>query len=126
MDEKGFTASLGRNISTRDALQKSQTYLLQNYARADLVLERGNGVYVFDNDGERYLDCVSGLAVNALGHGDYDDLELIREQSATLITFRISITRFPVHYSPRQPREKSPSPIGCSSVTPAPRRSRLR
>jgi predicted acetylornithine/succinylornithine family transaminase len=85
MDEKGFTASLGRNISTRDVLQKSQTYLLQNYARADLVLERGNGVYVFDNDGERYLDCVSGLAVNALGHGDYDVLEVIREQSATLI-----------------------------------------
>jgi len=72
-------------MSTRDILQKSQTYLLQNYARADLVLERGNGVYVFDNDGERYLDCVSGLAVNALGHGDYDVVETIRRQAAHLI-----------------------------------------
>lgn len=85
MDEKGFIASLGRNISTRDAFQKSRTYLLQNYARTDIILERGNGVYVFDNDGERYLDCVSGLAVNALGHGDYDVLEMIREQAGMLI-----------------------------------------
>lgn len=72
-------------LSTREILQKSQTYLLQNYARADLVLERGNGVYVFDNDGERYLDCVSGLAVNAFGHGDHEIVEAIRRQAGNLI-----------------------------------------
>lgn len=72
-------------LGTREVLQKSQMYLLQNYARADLVLERGNGVYVFDNDGERYLDCVSGLAVNALGHGDHDVVEAIRRQAGVLI-----------------------------------------
>ncbi len=86
VDEKQSIATqFTQAVSTRDALQKSQTYLLQNYSRADLVLERGNGVYVFDSDGERYLDCVSGLAVNALGHGDYDVLEAIREQSGRLI-----------------------------------------
>jgi predicted acetylornithine/succinylornithine family transaminase len=49
------------------------------------VLERGNGVYLFDTDGERYLDCVSGLAVNALGYGDYEVIEAIRQQSGRLI-----------------------------------------
>jgi len=84
-NENAFTSVLARSMGTREILQKSQTYLLQNYARADLVLERGNGVYLFDNDGQRYLDCVSGLAVNALGHGDHDMLEAMRDQAATLV-----------------------------------------
>jgi acetylornithine/N-succinyldiaminopimelate aminotransferase len=50
-----------------------------------MVLERGNGTYVFDSEGGRYLDCVSGLAVNALGHGDYDICETIREHASNLI-----------------------------------------
>ena len=83
--EKRLTTPLSQAVSSRDILQKSQTYLLQNYARTDLILERGNGVYLFDNDGERYLDCVSGLAVNALGHGDYDVLEAVRHQVGKLI-----------------------------------------
>jgi len=49
------------------------------------VLERGNGVYLFDNDGVRYLDCVSGLAVNALGYGDHDILEAVRQQVGSLM-----------------------------------------
>jgi acetylornithine/succinyldiaminopimelate/putrescine aminotransferase len=31
---------------------------------------RGAGVYLFDSDGRKYLDLVSGIAVNALGYGD--------------------------------------------------------
>ena len=85
MDSESLQLLLLRPMKTREVLQKSQTYLLQNYGRYDLVLERGNGVYVFDNDGERYLDCVAGISVNALGHGDYDVVEAIREQAGRLI-----------------------------------------
>jgi acetylornithine/N-succinyldiaminopimelate aminotransferase len=45
-------------------------YLLQTYPRPDFVLERGEGVYLYDTEGRRYLDCVAGIAVNALGDGD--------------------------------------------------------
>ena len=38
------------------------------YARADLAFERGEGVYLFDQNGRRYLDFGSGVAVTALGH----------------------------------------------------------
>ena len=43
-------------------------YLLQTYARYPLVLDRGKGCYVFDPSGKRYLDFITGIGVNALGH----------------------------------------------------------
>jgi acetylornithine/N-succinyldiaminopimelate aminotransferase len=42
--------------------------LLQNYNRADIAFERGEGPYLFTEKGERYLDFGTGLAVNGLGH----------------------------------------------------------
>ena len=42
--------------------------VMPTYARYDLTLERGQGVYVFDNTGKQYLDFGSGIAVNSLGH----------------------------------------------------------
>ena len=85
MDKESLDLAFSRPMKTRDVLQKSQTYLLQNYGRYDLVLERGNGVYVFDNDGNRYLDCVAGISVNALGHGDYEVVETIKAQAGRLV-----------------------------------------
>ena len=57
-------------MRTQDVIKNEQQYILQTYGRPEFVLERGNGVYLFDTDGNRYLDFVSGLAVNALGYGD--------------------------------------------------------
>ena len=72
-------------MKTDSLIEQEQKYILQTYGRPDLVLERGNGVYLFDLDGNRYLDFVSGLAVNALGYGDYDVLKAIEQQSAQLM-----------------------------------------
>ena len=44
--------------------------LYGTYARSELAFERGEGVRLFAQDGRRYLDFHSGIAVNALGHGD--------------------------------------------------------
>jgi predicted acetylornithine/succinylornithine family transaminase len=44
--------------------------LLGVYGPRDLTIVRGEGSYVWDDAGNRYLDCVSGVAVNALGHGN--------------------------------------------------------
>jgi predicted acetylornithine/succinylornithine family transaminase len=49
-----------------------------------LVLVRGEGSYVWDVDGRRYLDFTAGLAVAALGHGRADLADILREQFATL------------------------------------------
>src|SRR3954447_13482623 len=60
-------------------------YLLQNYARYPLVLARGKGCHVYDLSGKRYLDFVSGIGVNALGHAHPRIVKAIRDQAAKLI-----------------------------------------
>jgi acetylornithine/N-succinyldiaminopimelate aminotransferase len=60
-------------------------YLLQNYARYPLVLDRGKGCYVFDPSGKRYLDFITGIGVNALGHAHPRLVKVIREQAGRLL-----------------------------------------
>lgn len=60
-------------------------YLLQNYARYPLMLDRGEGCYLFDTKGNRYLDLISGIGVNALGHAHPRMMKVITEQAAKLI-----------------------------------------
>ncbi|NLT43734.1 MAG: aminotransferase class III-fold pyridoxal phosphate-dependent enzyme, partial [Anaerolineae bacterium] len=57
-------------------------HIMQTYRRANFVLDRGEGVYLFDTDGRRYLDFSAGIAVNALGYGDPEVMEVIRDQAA--------------------------------------------
>ena len=42
--------------------------LMQTYARLPVTFSHGEGVYVYDTGGRRYLDGISGIAVNGLGH----------------------------------------------------------
>jgi len=60
-------------------------FLLQNYARYPLVLDRGDGCYVYDVEGNRYLDFIAGIGVNALGHNHPRIVQVIREQAGLLI-----------------------------------------
>jgi acetylornithine/N-succinyldiaminopimelate aminotransferase len=60
-------------------------YLLQTYNRYPVVLARGKGVFLFDTEGNRYLDFVSGLGVNALGHAHPRIVKTIRDQAAKLL-----------------------------------------
>jgi acetylornithine/N-succinyldiaminopimelate aminotransferase len=60
-------------------------YLLQNYARYPLVVARGKGCYLFDTQGRRYLDFITGIGVNALGHAHPRLVKTIREQAGLLI-----------------------------------------
>ncbi len=62
-----------------------QSALFPIYARPEFVLDRGEGVFLYDTEGRRYLDCVAGIAVNALGYGDREVLETLRVQAARLI-----------------------------------------
>jgi len=59
--------------------------LPKNFAPDFLVLERGEGVYVTDKDGNRYLDMGAGIAVNALGYGREDLAKIAYDQMKKLI-----------------------------------------
>jgi acetylornithine/N-succinyldiaminopimelate aminotransferase len=60
-------------------------YLLQNYSRYPLVIHRGKGCHVYDMSGNRYLDFIAGIGVNALGHAHPRIVKVIRDQAALLI-----------------------------------------
>jgi predicted acetylornithine/succinylornithine family transaminase len=58
---------------------------LQNYARYPLVLHRGKGCYLYDLDGNRYLDLISGIGVNSLGYSHPRITKVIRQQAGLLL-----------------------------------------
>lgn len=72
-------------MDTKEIIDLEQNYILQTYARPDFVLERGDGVHLFDTDGKRYLDFVSGLSVNALGYNNPTIGDAISAQARKLI-----------------------------------------
>ena len=66
-------------------VELEKKYLLGTYNRYPIVLTRGKGVFLYDLEGRRYLDFVSGLGVNALGHAHPRVVKTIREQAGRLI-----------------------------------------
>lgn len=66
-------------------IDREKQYVLQNYGRYPLVLDRGKGCYLYDLDGKKYLDLISGIGVNALGHAHPRILKVMREQAGLLV-----------------------------------------
>ncbi|MDP6633122.1 MAG: aspartate aminotransferase family protein [Dehalococcoidales bacterium] len=60
-------------------------YYMQTIVRTPVTLVRGEGVRVWDDQGNEYLDFVNGLAVNCLGHCHPDVVEAVTEQAGTLM-----------------------------------------
>jgi acetylornithine/N-succinyldiaminopimelate aminotransferase len=73
------------DLSAQAIMDLEREHLFQNYARYPIVLARGKGCYVFDTEGRRYLDFISGIGVNALGHAHPRIVKVIREQAGILI-----------------------------------------
>jgi acetylornithine/N-succinyldiaminopimelate aminotransferase len=71
--------------SLEQIISLEQTNLLQNYARYPVALHRGKGCYVYDIDGNRYLDLISGIGVNSLGHAHPRITKVIRQQAGLLL-----------------------------------------
>ncbi len=60
------------------------TAVMPTYGRVDIAFERGEGPYLFDTDGRRYLDFCGGIAVDVLGHAHPYLVATLQEQSAKL------------------------------------------
>ena len=58
---------------------------MPTYPPPPLTFVRGEGCYLFDSDGRRYLDCLSGLAVTSLGHAHRAVAEALHDQASTLL-----------------------------------------
>ena len=60
------------------------SYLAKNYNRKKISFKRGRGSYLFSTDGKKYLDMLSGIAVNSLGHAHPKLVKTIKDQSKKL------------------------------------------
>ena len=63
----------------------ANTHLIPTYKRQPVAFERGEGVWLFDTDGNRYLDALAGIAVNALGHAHPALMGAITDQAGKLL-----------------------------------------
>jgi len=64
----------------RDIFKSEKEFILQTYKRTPINISYGKGVYLYTEDGKKYLDFFSGLAVNALGYGNEKVNQAIEDQ----------------------------------------------
>jgi len=65
--------------------KKSSEYLFQNYGRIPLAFDHGEGAYLYDTEGKKYLDLVAGIAVNSIGYAHPKWVKAVQEQAAKLV-----------------------------------------
>lgn len=72
-------------MSSKEIIKLGNKYLMRNYGRIPLAPVEGDGARLWDADGKEYLDFVSGIAVNALGHCNLAVVDAICDQAKKLI-----------------------------------------
>ncbi|MCM1046541.1 MAG: aspartate aminotransferase family protein [Candidatus Gastranaerophilales bacterium] len=70
---------------TKNYIEEAERDLLHTYNRYQIVLDRGEGVYLYDIEGKRYLDFVAGIAVFALGYHNQEYNDALKGQIDKLI-----------------------------------------
>lgn len=70
---------------TQEYIAQAERDLLHTYNRYPIVFDRGEGVYLYDKEGKKYLDFFSGIGVNALGYHYKDYDEALKEQIDKLL-----------------------------------------
>ncbi|HTP66879.1 MAG TPA: acetylornithine transaminase [Geobacteraceae bacterium] len=72
-------------MNSQGWIDKADKYIMKTYGRYPLVPVRGEGCYLWDADGNRYLDFLAGVAVNNLGHCHPRVVAALQKQAAELI-----------------------------------------
>lgn len=66
-------------------IESAEQHMLHTYNRNQIVLDHGEGVYLYDTDGCKYLDFAAGIAVQALGYGNKEYNDALKHQVDKLI-----------------------------------------
>ena len=72
-------------MSMQEYIDQAEQNLLHTYSRYQVILDRGEGVHLYDVNGKEYLDFVSGIAVFALGYGNREYNDALKAQIDKLI-----------------------------------------
>ncbi len=74
------------NMTKQELIDTAHKYLNESLMkRYDIVAEQGDGMYLIDANGDRYLDFIGGIAVNATGYGNRAVIDAIKEQAENLL-----------------------------------------
>ena len=91
-----------QNDDAASLLKRDADVLVPVYARFPVVMDRGDGVYLYDTTGNRYLDLMAGLGVNALGHAHPRMVAAMADQAATLVHLSPQYAnRYPIELAER-------------------------
>ncbi|MBQ3546430.1 MAG: aspartate aminotransferase family protein [Lachnospiraceae bacterium] len=72
-------------MTTKEYISMADEAILHTYNRYQIVLEKGDGVYLYDTDGNKYLDFASGIAVFAFGYNNKEYNDALKEQIDKII-----------------------------------------
>jgi acetylornithine aminotransferase/acetylornithine/N-succinyldiaminopimelate aminotransferase len=72
-------------MNTKELIEDEKNYLIQTYTRPAMVLDKGEGLKVWDLEGKLYYDFIGGIAVNALGYSHPEVVKAIQKQAEKII-----------------------------------------
>ncbi len=72
-------------MTTDDVQRLEASHILQTYRRAPVVFTRGQGIFIYDEDGQQYTDLISGIGAASLGHSHPSLVSAIADQARTLL-----------------------------------------
>ena len=67
-------------MSMNEQMEESEASILHTYNRFPLVIDHGDGVYLYDTDGKEYLDFAAGIAVQAFGYNNKEYNDALKAQ----------------------------------------------
>jgi predicted acetylornithine/succinylornithine family transaminase len=72
-------------MSTDKLIEESKKYIMNTYARSPVVFVKGRGIKLYDSDGKEYMDFLSGISVNNLGHCHPQVVVALQKQAQRLL-----------------------------------------
>ena len=72
-------------METNTWMEQAEQTILHTYNRYPIVLDHGEGVYLYDTEGKKYLDFAAGIAVQALGYGNKEYKDALKMQVDKLL-----------------------------------------
>ncbi len=72
-------------MTMQEYIDKAEKVLMHTYSRYQIVLDKGEGVYLYDTNGKKYLDFAAGIAVFALGYGNKEYNDALKNQIDKLL-----------------------------------------
>lgn len=70
---------------TSEIIKKEEKFYTHTFSRLPIVIEKGKGMYLWDVEGNKYLDMFAGIGVNSVGHCNADVVKAIKKQSEILM-----------------------------------------